>query len=377
LSTENIKADKKIPEIRLSPTGVQSFFNCRRRWQLEQKWRPLRDSFAPTLGSIIHLGLSCRVLREDWPSICVAALNRTDLKPEDKAKAWALAEPLVKHWNPPDEWLFLSVEDKFELPVPSESDAVLQKVTWSGYIDAEIWKDDELWVVDYKTSQRTPDPDHAMIDEQLLAYYATEKWKLTRKEIDQTPRGSIWAAIVIPGLRLKKGESWNEFHQRVDNAVQAEPFKHYQNFPLEYTDDQVDYFWEKVRYVVNEIREKRFYKNPGHCKYLPCQFRDICLNDTNAKIMGFKPKEQEERPSLDILMAEGVLQGLDAPVSPDDLADETVKWERVNVGMSQEEIAEKLGVSKKAIASWEDMEKFPEDEEMRKKIREALSGEGS
>ncbi len=363
-------------KIRLSPTGVQSFMNCRRRWQLEQTWVQPRDSLAPTTGSIIHYGLACRILREDWNSICVAALNRTTLSPAQKALAWAQAEPLIKLWEPPKEWTFLGVEEKFETKLTTKEGGTLQGVTWTGVIDAEVWYKDELWLVDYKTSQRYPNHDYITIDDQLLSYYATTGKILEDKGINQTPRGSVWSAIIIPRLRQKTNENWNDFSKRIEEEIRSNPAKHYQNVYMEYTQEQVDEFWSKLRYVINEIRKGNFYRNPGHCKYLPCQFRDICLNDRNAKIMGYALKEKQERPSLDTLMAEGILQSPDAPLTPDDLSNENATWEKVKVGMSQEEIAQKLGVTKDSIASWDELDEEVDGKEYKEKVKKALSKEG-
>lgn len=294
-----------LEAIRLSPTKLQNFTNCRRKMILDSRWQTRFDSKAAVLGSVVHMGLYGKIKGEPWRDICVALLNRAKLEPEDRAEIWAKALPAIELWEPPNDWEFMGVEEKFEVELPD-----IDGVTWAGVIDAEIKIGDEEWVVDYKTGTRPPNADYVRIDDQLLGYYATQK------ALGGNPQGSIWHAIIFPYLKKKKKEDWDEYSTRVHEAIESNPLECYQKLFVEYSKDQAKQFWGKLYFMIKELRRGAIYRNPSACRYFSCAFSEICNSDASAKLLGFEPRSQEDRPTLNQLATEGTFYSPDKVVLP-------------------------------------------------------------
>ncbi|MBT9151368.1 MAG: hypothetical protein DDT40_01561 [candidate division WS2 bacterium] len=197
----------------------------------------------------------------------------------------AQAMPLVEAWSPPPDWKVLDVERWFEVKVPGPK-RTLRSVRLVGRMDLVIEDSQGLrWIVDHKTSRRQPNMDYVRdIDEQLLLYYAAAR------RMGEEIEGVIWNALIVPGIEQRKAETAQEYRIRCAEVLAADPLKHFVRVPVRYNNSQVGKAWDRVGYVVQEIRRGRIYRNPEACRYWGCPFMEVCLDERHALMLGFRPK---------------------------------------------------------------------------------------
>lgn len=308
-------------------SSVKTYNNCRRLYgwgRIERLDVPLHRS-APEIGTAVHEGL--RVAHSEGGTIeagqstAVAKLEEragpsTRFEDKDLDEAKEIVERVFtayfEHWKDRGQvWTPLDNEVQFRVEIQpgwwnatfgvgeqNESDEKLQAL-WEQIPHTGIFlrgKADNLsvhagglWLVDYKTAGKM-DPRDLLkydMDMQLTAYIYGITKQLTEDSVREG-KGILAVRGAIIDL-LVKTQTPQFARETFTRSVQE---------MAEFEHDFVEYcseIREKHERVRNgEDWKKVFPKNTEHCfRYGTCQFRDLCLKDTDIRRTAYVQKEAD------------------------------------------------------------------------------------
>lgn len=272
---------KRIKPLVLSPSRIAEWSTCRRRYALKyiEGLEPDVDSPRLVTGSAVHAGLSVKVTARDVQLALSAAASIVEgsrLELQDKLDCIARASAVVRSWEPRQSFEVESVEERLDVKVPRG-----QRLSVRGVVDIVAFLSGKLFVIDHKVSSRQMTAEHAALDLQLLGYYAM------LRRMKKPIVGSAWSSIVLPGTKRHIDESSEDYEKRLVGLFLGDPERYFQFYPLLYTDDQAEYWWELCRQVGKEVRAGKIYRNPAACRYVGCAYRQVCLSSGHALVMGF------------------------------------------------------------------------------------------
>ena len=171
----------------------------------------------------------------------------------DVEKTRGMAIGYVLHYAN-DGYLTAAIEEQFNLPIFDPVSEQPTGRTYTGIVDAALWKDGLLYFGDHKTASRVDDTYWAELktNPQLSAY------ELAAVQLGFPIEGFVWDVIQKPGIAPKKltkkavaelenGEYCGTVFEEPYNGEEEETAKMYgRRVLIEYTDNPSRYFQRRI-----------------------------------------------------------------------------------------------------------------------------------
>jgi len=257
--------------MKVSISQIKLFKACRRAYELKyiHGMHPVEKAEAMESGISYHEKLE-RMYQDDG---CVDT--------EDLSKESAMACAYAKYIYP--VFRVKACEEWFEYELP-DGDKLI------GRLDG-IAEDGKL--VEHKTTSKEIWEDceyDLMWDEQVLAYMLATGYR------------KMWYTICRkPTIRQKKGESEEEFFQRMVDWYDTDTSSKIRLLVVERTDEEVEQFRRDLVSITDTMKKAEsvgeFYKNCSHCFRWGrrCEYASICLNfDPKQEYIEFTRRENNE-----------------------------------------------------------------------------------
>lgn len=260
--------------MRLSVSSVGTWLTCRRRWLLEHVLKLEQETLPTSLvaGSLFHQALD-KALGGQSPEWDVPLLRRA----YDPVVALAKAKAGFQLCDLNVFGKVVETEKRIEQEVDG--------VTWLAFIDAIV--EDELGfaLVDHKLTTRSRWDWFRAISDQLLLYAC-----LLRGEGYEVTHG-IWNVVCLPTLRTRLGEDAESLAARyVEKARENGPGQVL--MPVTFTKTDFAIGLEKLEQIGQEIQRGKIFRNPAACAAMPCPYELICLDERNAKLLGYIERKE-------------------------------------------------------------------------------------
>lgn len=236
--------------MRASVSQIKAFKACRRAWYFKysEKLEPVQVAESLQVGRKYHALLE--------------TLEKGEELPEEYTKECAMATAFKKYIFPYIK--VVAAEKELELPV---GDHILH-----GFVDG---LSEDGCIVEHKTTSMDISEGgeyeyNLLWDEQVLAYMA-----LTGS------RKVYYTVCKKPTIRLKKGETEEEFYQRMVEWYDEDTDQKISLFVVERTDAEVEQFLKDFSDICDVMEKaKTLYRNTGNCTKFGrrCEYSSICLN---------------------------------------------------------------------------------------------------
>ena len=244
--------------IEVTASMIRAYKSCRRLYELEyvECLKPVAPYEPFVTGSSYHDKLEQIIKTGDF--------KRTGDVTDIFAEAWKS--------NVYSQLEFKSAEDEFKIHLA-------HGIYAKGKIDATLV---DGTPVEHKTSGVAPDEKYVYglnWDDQVSLYM-----------LSRGVTKMIYTVCQKPKLRQKKNETEEEFLKRIGEWFKEDPNR-CRFFTVVRTEEELEEKRKEIISIAKEMRsQKFFFTNPGNCKILGCQYRDICLDYDPQYLVGYEKK---------------------------------------------------------------------------------------
>lgn len=283
----------------LTKSSLEVFLRCREQFRLQmvEGWAGRGCNMPFSFGNLLHwfiarhldpkikritapeqTGLYHRTWLRDHPTASPKQKETMELAYTYMEALWPYYTTM---WPDDQMWKWVLVEDPFKVKIP-EADTIVR-----GIFDGVCSKDTGTWVFETKGMSRIDEGDiEATLPFNLQnMLYVVAYWRAT----GNLPSGILYNVIRRPGQELKKGESFGDFRERIQEDIEKRPGWYFMRWEIEITQKQVERWFHHVLVpMLKDVKQWAegglHYMNPDAIttKYGRCDLFDVLVNDNYA-----------------------------------------------------------------------------------------------